>query len=78
MKTMTCNQLGGACDIMFQGETFQEISELSLRHSIEMQQEGDEAHLKAISIMKSVMQNAVTMKQWFEEKNEEFDALPED
>lgn len=78
MKTMTCKQLGGACDIMFQAETFQEIAELSLRHNIEMQQEGDEAHIKAIAIMKAVMQNAVTMKQWFDEKNEEFDALDED
>jgi hypothetical protein len=78
MKTMTCKQLGGACDIMFQGETFREISELSLRHNIEMQQEGDEAHIKAIKIMKAVMQNGVTMKQWFEEKQEEFDALDED
>lgn len=78
MKTMTCKQLGGACDIMFQGETFREISELSLQHNIEMQQEGDEAHLKAIAIMKTVMQNAVTMQQWFAEKNEEFNALPED
>ncbi|SGZ03445.1 hypothetical protein [Moritella viscosa] len=29
MKTMTCNQLGGACDEKFQAESFDEIAELS-------------------------------------------------
>jgi hypothetical protein len=35
MKTMTCKQLGGACDIMFQAETFGEMSELSMQHGME-------------------------------------------
>ena len=26
MKTMTCKQLGGACDLEFQAETFEEIA----------------------------------------------------
>ncbi len=29
MKTMTCRQLGGACDKKFHAETFDEMAELS-------------------------------------------------
>jgi predicted small metal-binding protein len=29
MKKMTCNQLGGACDFEFLGETFEEIASQS-------------------------------------------------
>ena len=78
MKTMTCRELGGACDIKLQAETFGEMAELSMRHGMEMMQANDEAHLKAIANMKEIMQDARTMNQWFEERKVEFDALPED
>jgi len=78
MKTMTCKQLGGACDIMFQAETFGQISELSMQHSVEMMEANDEAHLKAMTNMKEIMQHPATMNQWFLERKAEFDALPED
>ena len=78
MKTMTCKELGGACDIKFQAETFGQMTEISMQHGIEMMQENDEAHLKAIQNMKEIMQNPVTMNQWFIERQAEFDALEED
>ena len=78
MKTMTCKQLGGACDIKFQAETFGQMSELSMQHGIEMMQENDEAHMKAIVNMKEIMQHPATMNQWFLERKAEFDALDED
>lgn len=36
MKTMTCKQLGGACDKEFSANTFEEIAELSKQHGMEM------------------------------------------
>jgi len=36
MKTMTCNQLGGACDKEFQANTFEEMAEMSKKHGMEM------------------------------------------
>ena len=36
MKKMTCKQLGGACDLEFQANTFDEIAELSKKHGKEM------------------------------------------
>jgi predicted small metal-binding protein len=78
MKTMTCKDLGGACDIKLQAETFGEILELSMQHGIEMMQQNDEAHMKAIQNMKEIMQNPVTMNEWLAMKKAEFDALPDD
>ena len=78
MKTMTCKQLGGACDVKFQAETFGQMAELSMQHGMEMMQANDEAHLKAMTNMKEIMQNPATMNQWFEERKAEFDALDED
>lgn len=77
MKSMTCRQLGGACDKKFSANSFAEIAELSKQHGIEMFQKGDEAHLKAMNEMKKLMQNPEAMKEWFENKSKEFNSLPE-
>jgi len=78
MKTMTCNQLGGACDTEFHANSFEEISEMSKNHGMEMFQQGDKEHLNAMNEMKLLMQKPDAMKEWFETKRKEFDALPED
>ena len=78
MKTMTCKQLGGACDKEFHANSFEEIAEMSKKHGTEMFQQGDEKHLKAMNEMKDLMGNPDAMKEWLENKRKEFDALPED
>lgn len=78
MKTMTCRQLGGACDEEFSAETFGEIAELSKAHGSEMFQSGDAAHLQAMEEMMELMNDSGAMGKWFESKEQEFDALPED
>lgn len=78
MKTMTCNQLGGACDTKFQAETFEEIAEMSKKHGMEMYQKGDEAHLRAMEEMKNLMKSPEAMGAWFENKRQQFAALPDD
>lgn len=77
MKTMTCNQLGGACDKEFHANTFEEIAEISKQHGVEMFQKNDEAHLKAMNEMQTLMQDTEAMNRWFENKRKEFDSLPE-
>ena len=78
MKTMTCNQLGGACDKTFTAGTFEEIGEMSKQHGMEMFQKNDATHLDAMNAMKQLMQKPGAMEEWFEGKRKEFDALPED
>jgi len=78
MKTMTCKQLGGACDKEFHANSFNEMAELSKKHGMEMIQKGDEKHLKAMNEMKELMKIPNAMNEWFENKRKQFDALPED
>ena len=68
MKTMTCKQLGGACDKEFHADTFGEIAEMSKQHGMEMFQKGDEAHLKAMNEMQELMKSPEAMKNWFKDK----------
>ena len=77
MKTMTCKQLGGACDLEFHAETFEEMADQSKKHGMEMFQSGDGGHLKAMNQMQELMQTPNAMAAWFENKRKEFDALKE-
>ena len=77
MKTMTCKQLGGACDLKFQANTFEEIAEMSKAHGSEMFQKNDPEHMKAMGEMQELMQNPSAMQEWFDDKRKEFEALPE-
>ena len=77
MKTMTCKQLGGACDAAFHANSFEEMAGLRKKHGMEMFQEGDKDHLEAMNEMKELMSTPDAMATWFENKRKEFDALPE-
>ena len=46
MKTMTCKQLGGACDEAFSANTFDEIVNMSKNHGMKMFKQKDKRHLK--------------------------------
>lgn len=78
MKTMTCKQLGGACDMEFHAETFEEMAELSKKHGMEMFEKQDQAHLEAMDHMRVMMENPVAVEEWFEMKREEFDETMDD
>lgn len=78
MKTMTCKQLGGACNKAFQAETFNEIADLSKQHGMEMFQQQDAEHLEAMQRIMALMQQPTAMQEWFETKKKEFEALAED
>ena len=77
MKKMTCKQLGGACDVEFQANTFEEMAALSKKHGMEMFQKGDQPHLAAMNKMKELMQSPGAMNEWFENKRKEFAGLPD-
>ena len=51
MKTMTCKDLTGACDLEFHVETFDEIAEMSKKHRMEM---FDQAHLDVMGKMRAL------------------------
>lgn len=77
MKTMTWKQLGGPCEEKFHANSFDEIAGMSKQHAMEMFQKQDAAHLQAMNEMQDLMKKPEVMKQWFENKKKEFEALPE-
>ena len=78
MKTMTCKQLGGACDKKFRASTFEEMAEMSKKHGMEMFQKGDEEHIKVMNGMRELMSDPDALKKWMKGKRKEFEALSED
>lgn len=78
MKTMKCKQLAGACDVKFQAETFEEMAKLSQNHGTEMFLKNDASHLAAMEEMKKLMSDPDSMQKWMQEKQKEFDSLPDD
>ena len=77
MKKMTCKQLGGACEIEFQANTFEDIAEMSKKHCMEMFQKGDSKHIKVMEKMKQKMQSPQDFQKWMDEKQKEFELLSE-
>lgn len=78
MKTMTCKQLGGACELAFQAETFEQMVEQSKQHGMEMFMQQDSEHLEAMTRIQAMMQDPAVMKAWFDSKHQEFADLAED
>lgn len=77
MKTMTCKQLGGACDLEFQAETFEEMAHLSKTHGSQMKH--DPAHQKAMKKMMAMMEeDPGALEVWMDEKRQEFEDLEAD
>ena len=74
---MTCKQLGGACDEAFHANTFDELTELSKQHGMEMFQKQDAAHLESMAKIMQLMQSPQAMNAWMDERKLEFEALPE-
>ena len=75
MKTMTCKQLGGACDKAFSANTFDEIIYMSKNHGMKMFKQKDKRHLDAMEKISLLMQDQNKMEEWFNQKKEEFNAL---
>jgi len=78
MKTMTCQQLGGACDQTFSANSFDEIAMMVSKHAREMVQRGDTAHVEAMNEMRKSMSSPDAMDAWMNDKRNAFNALPED
>ena len=78
MKTMTCKQMGGACDETFSANSFEEMAELSKAHGMKMMQKQDAAHLKIMGEMKAIMDKPGAIEEYMAEKKKAFDEAPED
>jgi len=78
MKTMTCKQLGGPCDVAFRGESADEIIKAQDQHLNEMVDGGDAAHAPALKDMKGRWKKPISGMRWYKQTKQDFAALPED
>ena len=74
MKSMTCNQLGGACDQVFSGDSFDELASQSQQHGKEMFGANDGPHMEAMGAMMELMKTG-GMDAWMAARKAEFEAL---
>ncbi len=78
MKTMTCRQLGGACDLPLRGETADEVIKAQDKHLKEAVAAGDTTHEAALNDMKGRWKHPVKGMGWYKSTKREFADLPED
>jgi predicted small metal-binding protein len=78
MKTMTCKQLGGPCDLAHHGNTADEVIKAQDAHLKKVVASGDEAHEGALKEMKGRWKNPLSGMSWYRKAKRDFSALPED
>jgi hypothetical protein len=78
MKTMTCRQLGGPCELPLQAATADEVIKLQDKHLNDVVATGDDAHRDALKAMKGRWKRPVKGMAWYKDTKREFAALPED
>jgi predicted small metal-binding protein len=78
MKTMTCKDLGGPCDLALHGNTADEIIKAQDKHLKEIVAGGDESHQGALKDMKGRWKNPIKGMGWYRQTKRNFAALPED
>ena len=71
---MTCIQLGGACDQVFSGDSFDELASQSQQHGKEMFGANDGPHMEAMGAMMELMKTG-GMDTWMSARKAEFEAL---
>lgn len=78
MKTMTCRQLGGPCDLRHRGDTADEVIKAQDRHLKDAEKAGDVTHQQAREAMKGRWRHPKRSMGWYGEMKKAFADLPED
>jgi predicted secreted protein len=78
MKTMTCKQLGGPCDVQHRGATADDVIKSQDRHLRQTVEGGDTAHEAALHDMKGRWKHPIAGMGWYRQAKRDFAALAED
>ena len=78
MKTMTCRQMGGPCDLAFSGESADDVINAQDQHLKEAVAAGDTAHEPANKDMSGRWKHPLKGMGWYKDTKKAFAALPED
>jgi len=72
MKTMTCQQLGGPCDLALRGETADEVIKAQDKHLKDAVASGDESHRAAHDQMKGRWKHPISGMGWYKATKKAF------
>ena len=78
MRSMTCRQLGGACDIEHRGQDANEVIKAQDSHLREAVAAGDTDHEPALRDMKGRWKRPLSGMRWYRQVQRDFASLPED
>ena len=78
MKTMTCKQLGGPCDLPLHGDTANDVIKAQDKHLKEAVAGGDETHKSALRDMQGRWKKPLSGMAWYRKTKRDFAALLED
>ena len=78
MKTMTCRELGGPCDLRLSGKTADDVIKAQDRHLRDAVRGGDSAHESAHEEMKGRWRHPVRSMGWYRQAKQAFADLPAD
>lgn len=77
MKTMTCAQLGGPCDLAHRGETADDVIKAQDQHLKDAEKAGDAAHQPAREEMKGRWRHPKKAMDWYKGAKQAFADRPE-
>ena len=75
MKSMTCKQLGGPCEIAHSGDDANVIIKAHDQHLREAVKSGDSTHEEALKAMKGRWKNPLKGMAWYNQVKKDFAAL---
>ena len=77
MKSMTCQQLGGPCELSLRGDTANDVIKAQDRHLQQMVAGGDASHEEALTAMQGRWKRPISGMGWYRQVKRDFAALPE-
>jgi hypothetical protein len=75
---MTCQQLGGPCDLAHHGATADDVIKAQDAHLKDIVAGGDVVHGPALNDMKGRWKHPIASMGWYRQAKKDFAALPED
>jgi hypothetical protein len=77
MMTLTCQQLGGPCELALHGASADEVIKAQDAHLKQVVAAGDAAHEPALKDMKGRWRRPISGMAWYRKAKRDFAALPE-
>jgi predicted small metal-binding protein len=78
MKTMTCRELGGPCELAHRGQSADDVIKAQDQHLKDAEKAGDATHQSARDDMKSRWRHPKRSLGWYQAAKSTFAAKPED